>query len=228
VVNSSNLISDLLEQIAFEARESVYVDEKSGVSARLTISGKENLYSAAERRALMNNEEKTFIRIGDFNAVIPSITGKIELVYEGEQEGPGIVAQSLIGKSIRKHFLTYFNDPDEIRKKKLVNPFHKIIDWFGVGNTLDILHNDSLKEYISKLKSVPGLEDLIKKSLSLKSDDQKYLFMEFALHGLAEYSMISKGNLSTGSQFKDLVSNLFTMPPTESDDDIIEDDNYGQ
>ncbi|MBZ0099210.1 MAG: sigma 54-interacting transcriptional regulator, partial [Taibaiella sp.] len=98
----------LVEQIAMEARKSEYVDQKSGVSARLTISAYENLVSTAERRALLHGNDGTQVRISDFAGVIPAITGKIELVYEGEQEGPTNVAYSLLGKSIRSLFVQYF------------------------------------------------------------------------------------------------------------------------
>src|SRR5204863_5684594 len=123
----------------FEARKSEYVDAKSGVSARLTISAYENLVAAAERRSLMNGEKATHIRVSDFVGVIPAITGKVELVYEGEQEGPGIVAQNLIGKAIRSQFVNYFPDPDKYRKQKDKSPYRKITSWFGDGNTLDLL-----------------------------------------------------------------------------------------
>jgi magnesium chelatase subunit I len=78
----------LIEQVAFEARSNEYVDKKSGVSARLTIAAYENAVSSAERRAIIHNEKDTQVWISDLAGIIPSITGKIELVYEGEQEGP--------------------------------------------------------------------------------------------------------------------------------------------
>jgi magnesium chelatase subunit I len=81
------LAKDILEQIGFEARKSEFVDYKSGVSARMSITAFENLLSTAERRALQHGSEKTTVRLADFMGIIPSITGKIELVYEGEQEG---------------------------------------------------------------------------------------------------------------------------------------------
>jgi magnesium chelatase subunit I len=92
-----DLAYNLLEQIIFEARESEYVDQKSGVSARMSISMLESLVSTAERRALINNETHTTTRLSDFMGVIPAITGKVELVYEGEQEGAAFVAEQLLG-----------------------------------------------------------------------------------------------------------------------------------
>jgi len=222
-VDINDFIKDLLEQIAFEARKSEYVDVKSGVSARLTISGMENLYSTAERRALLNGEKKTHIRISDFVGVIPSITGKIELVYEGEQEGPGIVAQTLLGKAIRTQFLKYLPDPDKSRKQKETNPYQSIISWFRDGNTLDLLHDDSTISFREKLVKVPGLEKLITSHVKSANEDFAYLLMEFALHGLSEFSLLSKNSLSSGHSFKDLVSNLFSLPDENRPEDEDED-----
>jgi magnesium chelatase subunit I len=212
-VKLTDLAHDLIEQVAFEARESEYVDEKSGVSARLTISAYENLMSAAERRLLINNENDTFIRVSDFVGVIPSITGKVELVYEGEQEGPGIVAHNLVGKAIRTQFLKYFPNPDDKRKQKEgKNPYKKIVEWFGEGNEVDILNDLSNQEYKKRLKSVPGLEEMVKKRHGNLNEENRLFMMEFALHGLAEYSQLSKKQLTTGTQFKDLLSSMFSMP----------------
>ena len=111
-----DLCTMLVEQIAMEARKSEYVDQKSGVSARLTISAFENLISTAERRALKENSKRTIVRISDFIGVMPAITGKIELVYEGEQEGPTNVAFRLIGQAIRSLFTQYFPDPQTFKR----------------------------------------------------------------------------------------------------------------
>ena len=107
-VKISDLVKSLIEQVAFEARNNEYVDKKSGVSARLTIAAFENAVSAAERRAILNNEKQTQVWISDLAGIIPSITGKIELVYEGEQEGPFQVAMNLMDKAVRTQFVQYF------------------------------------------------------------------------------------------------------------------------
>ena len=104
------LAKDIIEQISFEARESVYVDSKSGVSARLSISAFENLISSAKRRMIMNGEVKTSIRMTDFNAVISAINGKIELVYEGEQEGAVEISRLLILESVKTFFVNFLTD----------------------------------------------------------------------------------------------------------------------
>ena len=215
------IAEDLIEQIAIEARQSEYVDEKSGVSARLTISAYESLWSAAERRALRNGEQPTSIRISDFVGVVPAITGKVELVYEGEQEGAGLVAHNLIGKAIREQFVNYFPNPDEFRKKKEESPFKGITNWFGDGNTLDMMNDYQDTQYRKMLDSVPGLCALVEKYQAGSAEYERYFLMEFALHGLAEYSMLSKNPLVSGLQFKDLLSGMFTMP--DLDDDELDD-----
>ncbi len=218
MVVMTELARNLVEQIAFEARDSEYVDAKSGVSARLTISGMENLYSAAERRAL-HEGNKTYVRVGDLYGVIPSITGKVELVYEGEQEGPGIVAHNLVGKAIRSQFTHFFPDPEKVRKHKIDNPYKEITNWFGDEHTVDLLTDYSDKEYEKTLKSVPGLEALVDKFHKKEDKAMKLFLMEFALHGLAEYSMLSKHTLARGLQFKDLLSSMFSLEDDEDDDD---------
>lgn len=215
----NDLCRDLIEQIAIEARGSEYVDAKSGVSARLTISAYENLMSSAERRRMINGEKTTSVRISDFIGVIPAITGKVELVYEGEQEGPGIVANNLIGKAIRTLFVDYFPNPDEIRKHKdKPNPYKKVVDWFGDSNMVDILNDSPDGDHVKSLKQIPGLEELLVKYQKGKNSDAKNFLMEFALHGLAEYSMLSKHQLSKGLQFKDLLSSMFSMDKMQGEE----------
>lgn len=221
-VTVNEIARDLIEQIAFEARDSEYVDAKSGVSARLTISAFENLMSAAERRSLINGE-KTYVRVSDLYGAIPSITGKVELVYEGEQEGPGIVAHNLVGKAIRTKFTEFFPDPDKIRKQKGENPYTAITSWFGSDNVVDLLNDYTGKEYLKTLNNIPGLKELITTYQPKADKDLQIFLMEFALHGLSEYSMLSKHQLASGLQFKDLLSSMFTMPGMEDD---IENESF--
>jgi magnesium chelatase subunit I len=219
------LAKDLVEQIAFEARKSEFVDAKSGVSARLTISAFENLVAAAERRTLLNDEKSTSVRVSDFVGVVPSVTGKVELVYEGQQEGPGIVAQNLVGKAIRTQFLNYFPDPDKFRKQKEKSPYKKITHWFGDGNSIDLLNELPQADYEKTLKSVPGLADLVNEFQKGGDSTLKLFLMEFALHGLAEFSLISKHTLTSGLQFKDLLSSMFSLPTDE--DEPEDDEDFG-
>ncbi|MDI9859035.1 sigma 54-interacting transcriptional regulator [Flectobacillus roseus] len=223
LVTTNALVEDLIEQIAFEARQSEYVDAKSGVSARMTISAYENLISAAERRALLNGEEKTYVRVADLVGVIPAVCGKVELVYEGEVEGPVIVAQNLVGKAIRTQFLNFFPDPEKIKKlakdKAGKNPYKPIIDWFMDGNIIDIFNDSSDADYSSRLRTIDGLDELVEKIYPTFEGREKLFMMEFVLHGLSEFSMISKKTLDQGLQFKDLTDSLFDLDNFKFEDE---------
>ena len=230
-IKAHDLVRDLVEQVAIEARKSEYVDAKSGVSARLTISAFENLISGAERRMLINREGSTFVRISDFAGVIPAITGKVELVYEGEQEGPAIVARNLVGKAIRDRFIALFPDPEKSRKQKDSSPYRKVIDWFNEGHLVDLLADLPAQEYVKRLRSVNGLEKLVSDLHPSADADLKLLLMEFALHGLAEYSLIGRTPLTAGLRFKDLLSGMFNpskledLAPDEDDEDDEDGDD---
>ena len=210
-----DLISLLIEQIAVEARSSELIDQKSGVSARLTISAFENMVSTVERRIIKNSEAKGRARIGDLLGILPAITGKVELVYEGEQEGSRGVALTLMGKAIRNQFAQFFPDPALAKKRKNEpNPYEEIVKWFN-KNELDLPADLTEKEYRKTLTTVPGLETLVKKYNSKASEADKYLLMEFVLHGLSEYSMLSKNILDDGLSFSDLFRSVFSMDDFE-------------
>lgn len=220
------LLKQIVEQIAVEARKSEYVDEKSGVSARLTIAAYENLISYAERRRILNSEKKVYARISDLAGVIPAITGKVELVYEGEQEGSTKVANILINKAIKTIFENYFPNPEIIKKKKDQNPYSEVVTWFSKNNKVDILLNSSTDQYKSTLLSVPGLKQIIDTFQADADEPLSLLFMEFILHGLSEYSMLSKFILQTGFQFKDMLSSMFTIKGTENFEEDEDADFY--
>ena len=205
-IHIPSVIRDLLETISFEARESEFVDAKSGVSARLSITALENLYSAAERRIIMNGEKKTTVRITDFWGIVPAITGKVELVYEGEQEGPYQVAMNLFSTAIKKVFLDYFPNPEELKRKKDKDPYGLLRAWFTGGNAVELMNEATEKEYKTALDRVKGLDELVK--LAGVEDSEKYVFMELALHGLAEYQIVNKEILDTSFSFSDLLSGM--------------------
>lgn len=222
MVEVSDLIKRLIEQIAFEARSSELVDKKSGVSARLTISAFENAVSAAERRAIINKENHTQVWIGDMIGIIPSITGKVELVYEGEQEGPYQVAMNLLDKAIRTQFIQYFPNPEQLKKRrntgkpsqeeqKEENPYRPITNWFDKGNHLNISFDTRDKDKIMLLYQVDGLHALVKKFFPHADEDQAALLMEFVLHGLSSYSLISKKVFESRVEFKDLVGSMMNF-----------------
>ncbi|HEY0067772.1 MAG TPA: magnesium chelatase [Flavisolibacter sp.] len=231
-VSVSDLVKRLIEQVAFEARSSEFVDKKSGVSARLTISAFENAVSAAERRAILHSEKSTQVWLSDLVGIIPSITGKIELVYEGEQEGPYQVAMNLLDRSIRSQFIQYFPNPETLKKRSrgkgetpevVDNPYRSIINWFDKGNHVNLLFATSDREKINQLYQVDGLHALIKKSFSHAGEKEAALLMEFVLHGLSAYSLISKKIMETSIEFKDLMGSMLNIQASgsyEDDDDF--------
>jgi magnesium chelatase subunit I len=209
-IEVGELVSTILERIALEARQSEFVDSKSGVSARLTISGYENLVSTAERRMLINGEKKTFARIIDLSGVIPAVNGKIELVYEGEQEGSGTVAKILLGKAIRNEFIQHFPDPGKLKKKKEPSPYQEIINWFGEGNTIDRMLLEEEKPYSKGLEAIPGLDKLVERYMPGLGKNEKLVAMEFVLFAVAEHSLLGKSELEHGVQFKDIMGSIFS------------------
>lgn len=204
LVEIPELLRDLVEQVVMEARDNEYVDHKSGVSARLSITALENLVSAAERRGLLNKEKKTTIRIGDLHGIIPSITGKIEMVYEGEQEGPYNVANILIGKAIRSLFERYLPVNDS-RSDDSKDPFDKITEWFESGKKLDLEFNQSDKQFAAALNKVHGLGEIVDTYISDSGKMDKYVWMEFVLYGLAEHSRLSRKFYEEKTSFSDLL-----------------------
>jgi magnesium chelatase subunit I len=233
-VKISDLVKRLIEQVAFEARASELVDQKSGVSARLPIAAFENAVSAAERRAIINKEKDTQVWISDLTGIIPSVTGKVELVYEGEQEGPYQVAFNLLNKAIRTLFVQYFPNPDGLKKRRTSqkeaaephNPYRPIITWFDSGNALDILFNVKDKDKIQLLYKVEGLYGLVKKTFPHANEKENALLMELILHGLSTYSLISKKVLDGKIEFKDLMGSMLNMGRETSS--FEDEEEFGQ
>jgi magnesium chelatase subunit I len=201
-----DVVRDLLEYVAFEARESEFVDSKSGVSARLSITALENLYSTAERRSLLNGDKKTTARITDFWGIIPALTGKVEYVYEGEQEGPYNVAMTLIGGALKKVFLEYFPNPEELKRRNDKDPYGIIKVWFSGGNVAEVLNDATDKTFHQALDKVQGLRKIAE--MSNCEEREIYTFMELALHGLAEFQVINKDILESSFSFSDPLARM--------------------
>jgi magnesium chelatase subunit I len=195
---------DLLEQISFEARESEYIDNKSGVSARLSITAYENLLSTAERRALKYGADKTTLRLSDFMGIIPAITGKVELVYEGEQEGAAQVAQHLLGDAIHTFFPAYFPKIEKLERADAKNEYTELIEWFFTESGFELLDDCPDEEYQSILDEVKPLENLIQKYQPQLAKEDRNFMKEFILWALVEYDKLSKDRFENGYQFKDM------------------------
>ena len=199
------IAKDIIEQISFEARESVYVDSKSGVSARLSISAFENLVSSARRRMLINAESKTTIRMTDFNAVISAINGKIELVYEGEQEGATEISRLLILESVRTFFVNYFPKIKKLNKSEELDPYNEVLDWFK-NKELFIDENLDNKSYNDTFKTIKVLKKFVKNYIPKIDPKDENFMCEFLLWGLSSYKKVSITRTSRGLSFSDSFS----------------------
>ncbi|MCH1612043.1 MAG: sigma 54-interacting transcriptional regulator [Flavobacteriales bacterium] len=202
-----DLAADLLEEISFEARQSEYIDEKSGVSARLSISALENLLSSAEQRLFRNNESKTTVRLSDFSSIIPAITGKVELVYEGEQEGAEFVANKLIDSAIKTLFEKNFPKIEKLEKQGAKNPYDDLITWFFNESKFEILNGISEKQYQKKLLSIEPLNKLLKEYHPEALKEDIYFLNEFVLWGLVQFKKLSKVEYSEGIEIQDPYGN---------------------
>jgi magnesium chelatase subunit I len=217
------LFREIIEETAVQARESEYVDQSSGVSVRLTITFLENLVSNMERRALATGETKVYPRIVDLRTSLTAVTGKIELVHEGEQEGAETVARHILGKAVREVFLRSFpdahpkakrrgaaasEDPDRApaREPKTYQP---IIQWFAQGNTLELSDDSSFDEHWKALRQVAGLEACAKEHMKLGEPGEIAGAMELVLDGLHQCSVLAKEEGDDGVGYRDMIGAMF-------------------
>ncbi len=177
-------ISEVIERIAFAAREDKRVDKRSGVSQRLPISVMENVISNAERRAIRNAEHNVVPRIGDIYAAMPAITGKLELEYEGEMKGADVVARELIRTAVSGTYDGYFHGEN----------MQQIIQWFDLGGNIQMQDTASAKELLGTLQGIQGLMDKLG-ALDVKEKDPaetQVSAAEFVLEGLHAHKRIGR------------------------------------
>lgn len=205
-VNLPAFVADIIEEIAFQGRESEYVDQTSGVSARLPIAARELIVSQVERRVLEKPDSLPMARLVDLTQLVPAITGKVELVYEGEQEGSLKVARHLIGTACRATFDRYFPDIiDEGSEPSLKSDRYKpILDWFAQNNRIELADGMSDEEYRKALEAVPGLTSLAKEFLRPEGDEI-FAGMELILEGLHQHSLLAKEEVTTGVSYSDML-----------------------
>ena len=202
-VKVPELAKSLIEQINFEARNSPYVDEKSGVSARLSISAYQNLVSTAELRLIKSNDKDTVVRMSDFFGVVSAITGKIELVYEGEQEGAESVAKQLITNAVKTLFPSYFPNIEKLEKEEDESPYDGIVNWFFENEGFEILDHISNKDYNTLLNSIKPLNDLIESYQPELPDFEVNFMKEFLLWGLVQSNKLTQKRFNKGIQIQD-------------------------
>lgn len=198
------MYKEVLENVAFEARNSEYIDQKSGVSTRMTITAMEQVVSAAERRAVQNKEKTATLRVTDLFYMMPALTGKLELVYEGEQEGAANVAKHIIGKAINKTVKTYFPDPQRQSADSDENDYGKILQWFADDNTLDLPDLLSEKEYQASLKQVNGLEEIVTSQKSIDKKDH-FAVMDLVIEALHQNSKLGKEDADDTRSYSDML-----------------------
>ena len=177
-------VSDVVERIAFAAREDKRIDKRSGVSQRLPISCMENVISNAERRAIRNDEKTVVPRIADIYAALPAMTGKLELEYEGELKGADFVVRELIRTAVAKTFDRYFADAD----------LQQIVQWFDLGGEIQMAESASATEALSGLKNIQGLFEKVKQLGVTPKDgpETQVSAAEFVLEGLHAHKRIGR------------------------------------
>ncbi len=203
-VSVPSIAKRLIEQISFEARNSEYIDVKSGISARMSITIFENLMSTAERRSMLTSDKSTAVRLLDFMGVIPAITGKVELVYEGEQEGASFVANKLIAAAIKTMFPDYFPEIQKLQHKDETTPYDKIIEWFFEESNFELLDDMNDELFRNELDRIDALDKLVLKYQPELDVDTRYFLKEFVLWALVEHKKLNKNRFTKGYKFNDL------------------------
>lgn len=174
----------------------------------MSITAFENLVSTAERRAILNNENQTTVRYSDLIGMLPAITGKIELVYEGEQEGSAFVANQLIGEATKTLFLTYFPKIEKLKKQEQSTPYDAIIEWFKSVNAFELPDEASNQNHDAALLSIAPLISFLETyQPNLEPKDLPFL-MEFVLWALVEFKQLSQTKTTGGISFNDLYNEL--------------------
>ena len=202
-IHIPELAKDLVEQIGFEARENEFVDSKSGISARMGITSYENLLSTAEHRCIASGSTKTSVRFSDIIGMIPSITGKVELVYEGEQEGAAFVAERLIGASAKTIFDQYFPAIKKLKHENEKDPYDGILQWFFEQSAFELMDNGTEDEYRNGLLAITPLSEMVQQYMSEMPEADRLFVMELVLWALVEYKKLNKKRIEEGFEFKD-------------------------
>ncbi|HVF58235.1 MAG TPA: magnesium chelatase [Thermoanaerobaculia bacterium] len=205
----------LIEEIGFAARESDLVDQSSGVSARVSISAMELLVSNLERRALGTGDRPVTPRLCDFHMLLPAITGKVEMVYEGEQQGAEVVARRLIGQAVKKLFEGRF---PEVTKEVGSGgeddrgPYAPIVRWFAEGNEVTIADEQPFADYERELKRVPGLWDLAGRYGNGKAREEQAWAAEMVLEGLHQHLKLARHDLDSQVSYKEMIKFQLLKP----------------
>ncbi len=227
-----DLFRELVEEVGFAARASEFVDQSSGVSARMPISAIEILASNLERRGLVHGEARVSPRLCDLPATLPAITGKVEMVYEGEQQGAEVIAKKLIGTAVKKLFDSKFPPPDsgrptERRRQQLeddeetgpvrrarpapaapekIHPLYEpIVEWFAAGNRITVSDDTPFAEHLAGLMAVPGLKKAVEEHFSPASAEELAIGMELVLEGLTQHLKVAREDLDSRVSYTEML-----------------------
>jgi len=152
----------------------------------------------------LSGEKKTNLRLSDFMGVIPAITGKVELVYEGEQEGAAVVASYLIGDAIKSLFPKYFPEIQKLEREDEQTPYTELLEYIFNESGFHLEDSCSDKEYKKTLDNIKPLTALLNKYQKDISKEDKHFWMEFILWGLVEHDKLSKERVNESYEFKDV------------------------
>ncbi|MDH3746486.1 MAG: magnesium chelatase [Acidobacteriota bacterium] len=209
----SDDVKRLVEEIAFAARASELVDQSSGVSARMPISALELLTSNLERRALVHGKDSAHPRLADFQMLLPAITGKVEMVYEGEQKGAEVVARQIIGDAVRKLFDERFPRVGRALGsggEEDSGPYTNMVEWFAGGGEVLLSDEQSFAEYEEQLEKVPGLLTL---AGTYAGDPPGRAFAaEMVLEGLHQHLKLAREDLDTQVTYKEMIKFQLLKP----------------
>ena len=179
------------------------------------------MVSSAERRCIINEEKITTARVADLMNVVPALVGKIEMVYEGEQEGAVNVAYAIVQAAIRTLVVNYFPELKDLKKNKTIEAekYNLIINSFS-NNVVDIESDYTDQVYQEELTNIPGMKELIESKFKTLPKQEQFLMMEFLLHGLAEYSLLGRKRMETKLRFNDLFQSMLYSNEEENEEDF--------
>ncbi len=198
-----------VEEVAFRSRESELVDQNSGVSARMTISLLENVISNAERRALGHGAARAVARVSDLYTSVSAITGKVELVYEGEREGSKNVALMLVGQALKSVFDLHLPNAYEPKAEdQSAGELQPVLDWFAAKETVDVTDDLEPSELYRRLSAIEGLEKVAREHLQAEDEEEAAAAMEFVLEGLHQSSLLSKEETVDGRIYRDMFEEM--------------------
>ena len=209
-----DLARELVERVAFVARDSELVDQSSGVSARVPISALELLVSNLERRAWSTGDDPVLPRLADLHMLLPALTGKVEMVYEGEQEGPEVVARRLLGEAAKRAFAERLPQVDKAAGsggEDDKGPYAAMLKWFAEGNEVTLSDEQTWDEYLAELRRVPGLLALAAERA--REPEERGLLAELVLEGLHQHLKLAREDLDSRIRFKEMVKFQLLRPP---------------